>query len=237
MRNRFMRRSSPALGVALVALFVALGGGAAAYASGLIPGSQIRDHSIAEKKLTKKAITALQGQRGLTGPAGATGPVGPAGPAGGAGPPGAQGPPGVTNAVERFFFRDLKDPTTWLPIVSGAAPDVEPTHVLTMHLDKGNYAVTGEVIASNYTGQGIVVCLFGNDDVGFAIGQSGVGNVGGFALQQTFELQTIFPLDAPADLELSCFNAPPNDPVGDPNIGAADVVATRINTVSVSEEG
>jgi hypothetical protein len=50
----------PATVIAALALFVALGGGAAAYASGLISGSQIKNHSIAEKKLTKKAIKALR---------------------------------------------------------------------------------------------------------------------------------------------------------------------------------
>jgi hypothetical protein len=55
------RLKHPATFVAALALFVALGGGAAAYASGLISGSQIKNHSIAEKKLTKAAITDLLG--------------------------------------------------------------------------------------------------------------------------------------------------------------------------------
>jgi hypothetical protein len=88
----------PATIIAAVALLVAFGGGAAAYASGLIPGSQIKNHSIAEKKLTRKAITALRGQRGRRGPRGATGltgPTGPAGPVGATGTTGAAGSPGV----------------------------------------------------------------------------------------------------------------------------------------------
>jgi hypothetical protein len=51
----------PATLIAAVALFVALGGRAVAYASELISGSQIKNHSIAEKKLTKAAITDLLG--------------------------------------------------------------------------------------------------------------------------------------------------------------------------------
>jgi hypothetical protein len=54
-----LRAASPALIISLVALIVALGGGAAAYASGLISGSQIMNHSIAEKKLTKDAINGI----------------------------------------------------------------------------------------------------------------------------------------------------------------------------------
>lgn len=83
----------PATIIALLALFGALGGGAA-WASGLISGSQIKNHSIAEKKLTKKAIKALRGQRGPRGPAGTTGPAGPTGPRGATGLQGATGPQG-----------------------------------------------------------------------------------------------------------------------------------------------
>ena len=79
----------PATVIATVALFVAMGGGAAAYASGLINGSQIKNHSIAAKKLTKKAVKSLHGQRGKTGPAGATGATGAAGAAGATGAPGS----------------------------------------------------------------------------------------------------------------------------------------------------
>jgi hypothetical protein len=67
----------PATVIAALALFVALGGGAA-WAGGLISGSQIKNHSIPAKKLTKKAINSLHGARG---PRGAPGT--PGGPAGG----------------------------------------------------------------------------------------------------------------------------------------------------------
>jgi pilus assembly protein FimV len=69
-------------------LFVALGSGA--YASGLINGSQIKNHSIATKKLTKKAIAQLHGARGARGPAGATGATGS---------PGAAGAPGAAGSA------------------------------------------------------------------------------------------------------------------------------------------
>ena len=71
----------PATVIAALALFVALGGGAA-LASGLISGSQIKNHSIATKKLTKKAIASLHGQRGPGAPpARPARPVQPASPA------------------------------------------------------------------------------------------------------------------------------------------------------------
>jgi hypothetical protein len=166
------------------------------------------------------------------------GPPGPRGDQGAQGLPGPQGPPGVTRADERFFARSLADPGTWLPIVSGTWPDVRPvmTHVLTMHLDAGNYAVTAEMIAANDSGHGIVVCLFGNPTVGYTVAQSGVGNEAGFALQQTFEAQGTYALDAPSDLELSCFNGSRNEPAGTPRIGFADVIATKLNLLSSTQE-
>lgn len=70
----------PATIIAAVALFVAIGGGTAAYASGLISGSQIKNHSIPAKKLTKSAIKSLHGRRGPAGPRGPQGVQGPVGP-------------------------------------------------------------------------------------------------------------------------------------------------------------
>jgi hypothetical protein len=97
----------PATILAAVALFAVLGGGAA-LASGLVSGSQIKNHSIAAKKLTKAAIKSLHGQRGpqglkgAAGPAGATGATGATGPKGATGATGAtgpQGPAGPSNVV------------------------------------------------------------------------------------------------------------------------------------------
>jgi hypothetical protein len=75
-------RISPALVLSMVALFVALGGGA--YAAATIGSSQIKNNSvrgkdirngtIVSKDINKKTRKALKGQ---------TGPQGPAGPAGG----------------------------------------------------------------------------------------------------------------------------------------------------------
>jgi hypothetical protein len=88
---RFLKH--PATVIATVALVIAVGGGTAAYASGLIDGSQIKNHSIAAKKLTKSAIESLRGKRGRTGPAGSRGPAGPSGATGAQGPQGVPGKP------------------------------------------------------------------------------------------------------------------------------------------------
>jgi len=67
MKQRPLRAPSPALVISLIALFVALGG-TTAYASGLISGRQIVNHSIPANKLTVAAVNALKGQRGPSGP-------------------------------------------------------------------------------------------------------------------------------------------------------------------------
>jgi len=69
------RLRHPATIIAAVAMLVSLGGGAAAYASGLISGSQIENHSIAARKLTRSAIASLRGRRGPRGPAGPGGKI------------------------------------------------------------------------------------------------------------------------------------------------------------------
>ena len=98
----------PATVIAALALFVALGGGAA-WASGLISGSHIKNHSIAEKKLTKKAIKALRGHRGARGARGPAGAKGATGAAGAPGAPGATGPPGPSNTVRWNTTSTVRD--------------------------------------------------------------------------------------------------------------------------------
>lgn len=84
--------------IALLALFLALGGGTALAASGFINGSRIKPNSIPKNRLTKAAIAGLKGARGPKGDPGAVGPTGAKGDAGirgAAGPTGARGPTGA----------------------------------------------------------------------------------------------------------------------------------------------
>jgi hypothetical protein len=81
--GRFLRQNA----IAMLALFLALGGTSFAAAS-LINGASIKAHTIAKSKLTNKAIKQLKGNRGRTGPAG------PAGAQGSQGVQGVQGVPG-----------------------------------------------------------------------------------------------------------------------------------------------
>lgn len=91
MRNRFV--PSPAMAVALVALFVALGGTGYAAGGGFSGGDGAPRADAAARR-----ARSLRGPRGLRGARGATGARGPQGPAGPAGPQGAPGAPGATGA-------------------------------------------------------------------------------------------------------------------------------------------
>lgn len=98
-------RPSPAMTVALLALFVALGG--TSYAVSVLPANsvgttQIRDNSVTRAKLAHESITSVLVKDGsLTTADFAAGqlPAGPAGPTGPAGPAGPQGPRGETGAT------------------------------------------------------------------------------------------------------------------------------------------
>ena len=52
------RRPSPAMVVALIALFVAFGGGA--YAAGVINGKRLKNHSVTPKKIKRNSLTGRQ---------------------------------------------------------------------------------------------------------------------------------------------------------------------------------
>jgi hypothetical protein len=113
MRSIVKRRPSPALVVALVALFVAFSGTATAalvmtgknIKDGTITGKDVQNRTLGTNKLSKKAVASLIGQRGPAGPAGPQGPKGEAGvqgvqgPKGDTGPAGPQGPKGDTGVA------------------------------------------------------------------------------------------------------------------------------------------
>src|SRR6185503_14830348 len=102
MHRLLGRRPSPATVISLVALFVALGG--TGYAAvqlaprNSVGSTQVINGSLQKVDLSKKAVTALKGNRGARGPAGAQGAAGPAGAAGATGPAGAVGATGPVGA-------------------------------------------------------------------------------------------------------------------------------------------
>jgi hypothetical protein len=99
-----MRKPSVPMLLALVALFVALGGTAVAAKHYLITSTS---------QIKPSVLKALKGHAGPPGAAGASGAAGPQGPQGSQGPQGPTGPPGPTNlsaitvhegAVAGYFF-------------------------------------------------------------------------------------------------------------------------------------
>jgi hypothetical protein len=94
------RRLTPGMVVAVVALFVALGGTSFAAVKLLPPNSvgsaQVINGSLKKADLADSTITALKGNKG---PAGAQGPAGSAGSAGPAGATGAAGANGAAGAT------------------------------------------------------------------------------------------------------------------------------------------
>jgi hypothetical protein len=79
---RFLRGNA----IALLALFIALGGTTFAAATTLAPNSvgttQLKNGAVTKKKIGKKTLVALKGNRGPRGPTGAKGDKGSPGPAG-----------------------------------------------------------------------------------------------------------------------------------------------------------
>jgi collagen triple helix repeat protein len=103
MRRITRRRPSPATLLSAIALFVVLTGPSYAAVSKLLPknsvgSAQVINGSLQTADLSKKAITALKGNRGPQGSQGAAGPPGPAGAAGATGATGAAGAKGDTGA-------------------------------------------------------------------------------------------------------------------------------------------
>jgi len=97
VRPVIKHRPSAALVVALLALFVALGG--TGYAMTALPKNsvgtaQVINGSLLKEDLARRTIAALQGVQGPQGDQGDPGPQGPAGAVGSQGPAGATGSPG-----------------------------------------------------------------------------------------------------------------------------------------------
>src|ERR1035437_305900 len=94
---------SPSTVIASLALFFALGGGAAVAAQQFINGSRLTPHTVGFKQLSPQVLAALNASKnaaakttsGAQGPPGATGATGSPGPAGLTGSTGPAGPAGT----------------------------------------------------------------------------------------------------------------------------------------------
>jgi hypothetical protein len=143
----FLRQNT----IALLALFLALGGTSFAAAS-LINGSQIKPHTIAKNRLTNKAIKQLKGNRGLPGLQGTAGARGPTGAQGVAGP-GARWAavrPDGTIALQSGGIT-VSHTTTGIYIVNFGS-DVSHNLVLVTPATVADATFRGAVVGSSCTG-------------------------------------------------------------------------------------
>lgn len=111
--HRLFRLPSPATVLALIALFVALGGTSYAAINALPKNSvgtkQLKNGAVTKAKINQKTIAQLKGNRGPAGPAGATGAQGPAGPQGPQGIQGTAGADGTAIAYARILGNGTVD--------------------------------------------------------------------------------------------------------------------------------
>lgn len=146
-RGRLLSLPSPAMAVALVALFVATGGSAWATKHYLLSSS-----SQVSPKLLKK-LKGASGAKGATGAAGATGPAGAAGAVGKNGANGANGTNG-TNGVDgsSLGLYAFKDGPVALTTSSG-----EQTVATLANVPPGSYLFIAKAVVEN--GPGAVLQL------------------------------------------------------------------------------
>ena len=178
----------PATIIATVALFIALGGGAAAYASGLINGAQIKNHSIAAKKLTNKALKQLKGNRGPAGPAEQQGIQGVQGVPGAKGDPGPIGPSSALSTYNKNF-------------VDFGTTD---TNLASLTLPAGSYVVTANTTIANGVNVATTLCYMTDSHAG-VIAQNYTSN-------DTTDIQSSLTIVAPlvsagSTVDIDCFSS------------------------------
>jgi hypothetical protein len=119
---RYIRRHL----IALLALFVALGGTSVA-AANLINGKQIKPHTIPQNRLTNSTINALRGSKGAKGAPGARGVTGARGATGAAGGKGVKGDTGAPGSAVAYGYVNL----------DGTLDTANSKNVLTSRYDYG----------------------------------------------------------------------------------------------------
>jgi hypothetical protein len=133
-------RQSPAMVVATLALFVALGGTAVA-AGTLITGKQIKNSSITGADVKNNSLTPRDFRGSVRGPRGLTGPAGPQGAAGAPGPQGPAGAPGPVGPKGDKGDQGIQGPAG--PFPDGTLPPGKTVY--------GNWALTGHPNTNNWS--------------------------------------------------------------------------------------
>jgi Collagen triple helix repeat (20 copies) len=151
-------RVSPALVVAVIALFVALSGAAVATTTTLVSGAHIKNNSITGTDVKDKSLRPADFRGSVRGPAGEAGPPGPQGPKGDPGPRGEKGDrgekgePGADGTPAKGFYSTKRGP---INLPAGSA-DLAVTSLES--LPPGSYLLTGHLTAVNFGSEGYVRC-------------------------------------------------------------------------------
>jgi hypothetical protein len=120
-----LRRPSPGLVIAVVALFIALGGTAFGAHFLITSTNQIKP-SVLKKLRAKRGPAGVKGATGASGPAGPAGPQGKEGATGKEGPPGKEGTPGKEGPAGKEGKEGPPASLTKLEEVRGPEEEVEP---------------------------------------------------------------------------------------------------------------
>jgi len=193
--HRITRRPSPAMAVALFALFFAMGGGAYAAKHYLITST---------KQISPKVLKALKGKAGKTGPAGATGPAGPAGAAGAAGAKGDKGDIGPSTAYAAFHD-DVID-------ISSNLVGSPATVATLSSLPAGSYTIQAKLVAdSESASEDYTRCtLSAEGDNDYADDYLGTGATGD-SFRAVYAMQLVHTFSATGSATVDCYHSNSGD--------------------------
>jgi hypothetical protein len=214
---RFLRANT----IALLALFVALGGTTYAASTALIgkntvASPQVVNGSLKTIDLSKKARAALKGNRGLRGLRGLAGTKGPTGAQGAKGDTGSRGPSDVFS-VFKNGRTGITDTGTTVATMPGLAA--------------GNYAINAKAWVDTVSGlvRAVTCVLAAEGDNDTAVTR--LDNSSGVVTRATIALQLVHTASAGFSVTLTCSN----DGGGSINvIGINDIKITAIKVDSLA---
>jgi hypothetical protein len=187
--GRFLRRNT----IALVALFVALGGttyaaSAALIGTNTVASPQVVNGSLQTKDLSAQARKAMKGNRGFRGLVGARGARGPTGVQGAQGPRGVQGTQGIQGP------QGLSGPARAYAVVAadGTVNAALSKNITVNKNGAGTYCITlgGGIDPATTTLAASVIFTFGGDTTAtIQVANPAIANVGNCAAGQ-FEVIT-----------------------------------------------
>jgi Collagen triple helix repeat (20 copies) len=200
--GRFLRRNT----IALVALFVALGGTTYAASTSLIgtntvASPQVVNGSLQTKDLSEQARKALKGNRGFRGLVGARGARGPSGVQGAQGPRGVQGTQGIQGP------QGLSGPARAYAVVAadGTVNAALSKNITVNKNGAGTYCITlgGGIDPATTTLAASVIFTFGGDTTAtIQVANPAIANVGNCAAGQ-FEVITRTLISAAAGMPVT----------------------------------